>query len=315
MSRARARTKLRVVVDGSNIATEGRATPSLAQLRDAVSAFSEEYPGSEFIVVVDASFSHRVSAAEKVALKEMELAGDVVSPPAGSVGRGDAFVLKIAERIEGVVLSNDSFQEFQDEHAWLFDSGRLVGGKPVPRVGWIFTERQPVRATRPAPVKKLTVDLPDGKKPTIGATLTPKAKPAAKAPAKAPAKAVAKVAKAAKKAAVKPSKSAAKPVPVTKATKRDRVPVNAEDIFERFCATHKVRSHVEGSVVAFTSHGAVIKVPFDNGFIECYVPTTALGTPPPVRARDVLKRGEQHRFRLTAIDRDRRIPDLALIAS
>ena len=33
-----------VVVDGSNIATEGRSMPSLSQLNDAVTAFTEESP-------------------------------------------------------------------------------------------------------------------------------------------------------------------------------------------------------------------------------------------------------------------------------
>ena len=44
-----------------------------------------------------------------------------------------------------MVLSNDSFQEFQDEYPWLFDVGRLIGGKPVRGVGWVFTPRMPVR--------------------------------------------------------------------------------------------------------------------------------------------------------------------------
>ena len=60
------------------------------------------------------------------------LNGEVVSPPAGAIGRGDAFVLRIAERTGATVLSNDSFQEFHGEHPWLFDDGRLIGGKPVP---------------------------------------------------------------------------------------------------------------------------------------------------------------------------------------
>ena len=36
--------RLRVVVDGSNLATEGRVTPSFTQLDEAVSAFREENP-------------------------------------------------------------------------------------------------------------------------------------------------------------------------------------------------------------------------------------------------------------------------------
>jgi hypothetical protein len=108
--------RLRVVVDGSNFATEGRVIPTLAQLDEAVRAFLEENPNAEMIVVADASFEHRVAAGERTRFKEAELAGEIVTPPAGAVGRGDAFILKIADRINGVVLSNDSFQEFHEEY-------------------------------------------------------------------------------------------------------------------------------------------------------------------------------------------------------
>src|SRR6202012_2342544 len=45
-------------------------------------------------------------------------------------------------------LSSASCQEFQDEHPWLFEPGRLIGGKPVPGVGWIFMPRAPVRGQK-----------------------------------------------------------------------------------------------------------------------------------------------------------------------
>ena len=66
-------------------------------------------------------------------------------PPAGAIGRGDAFVLQIADKADAMILSNDSFQEFHGEYEWLFDEGRLMGGKPVPHVGWVFVLRSPVR--------------------------------------------------------------------------------------------------------------------------------------------------------------------------
>jgi hypothetical protein len=137
-----------VVVDGSNLATEGRTTPSLAQLDEAVRAYAAEDPDGQIVVVVDASFEHRIDPAEREMLEQAELHGEVVSPPAGAIGRGDAFVLRIAERTGAVVLSNDSFQEFHGEHPWLFDEGRLIGGKPVPGIGWIFTPRIPVRGPK-----------------------------------------------------------------------------------------------------------------------------------------------------------------------
>lgn len=304
MTTARSRGKIRVVVDGSNIATEGRSEPSLAQLREAVDALVAEHPGAEVLVVVDASLEHKLSTSERTQLKELELSGDIVAPPAGSVGRGDAFILKIAERINAVVLSNDSFQEFQSEHRWLFDEGRLIGGKPVPKVGWIFTERLPVKAT-PRTVAAKKASAPTRAKAAASSPV--KASKAVKAPRLAPEKPTAVAKKATRKASTPVSGTPAR------AVKRDRVPVNAEDAFNKFVAAYKVRSHVEGTVVTFTSHGAVIKVVVDGVSIECYAPNSGLGTPPPARARDVLKRNEVRRFRLKSIDRERRIPELSLV--
>ncbi len=367
-----ARTRPRVVVDGSNLATEGRTLPSLAQLDDALAAFIDENPTAEIIVVTDASFSHRVEVSERSRFKELELAGRIVTPPAGAIGRGDAFILKIADRINAVVLSNDSFQEFHDDYPWLFDVGRLIGGKPVPMVGWVFTPRLPVRnVKKPRAVKKLAVELPGGAQPTIGTTLTP-VKKAAKRAAKSPVKAVKKAARASKadKAIDKspekaPEKASAVKAPVvkvavekapveraaravkkatpraakraTKATaaeratppaptptttsptttpvlRRGRQPVNPEASFAQFRATYKVGARVEGEVTAFTSHGAVIRVDTKGGgHVECYAPTTLLGSPAPARARDVLSRGDRVTFRLVTVDDERRIAELSLL--
>ena len=130
-----------VVVDGSNIATEGRSLPSLKQLDEAVRAFLTEHPADNLTVVVDATFGHRIDASERDAYEEAVLAGELVSPPAGAIGRGDAFVLQIADKADAVILSNDSFQEFHGQYPWLFDEGRLIGGKPVPGLGWVFLLR------------------------------------------------------------------------------------------------------------------------------------------------------------------------------
>src|SRR3984885_8505243 len=137
-----------VVVDGSNLATEGRTLPRLKQLDEAGRAYAEEDPEGLITVVVDASFEHRIDESEREQVREAMLNGEIVSPPAGAIGRGDAFVLRIAERTGAIVLSNDSFQEFHGEHPWLFDEGRLIGGKPVPGVGWIFTPRLPIRGPK-----------------------------------------------------------------------------------------------------------------------------------------------------------------------
>lgn len=332
------------MVDGSNLATEGRVLPSLAQLEEAIIAFGEENPGAEIIVVADASFEHRVAASERSRFVDATLAGDIVTPPAGAIGRGDAFILKIAHRINGVVLSNDSFQEFHEEYPWLFEVDRLIGGKPVRGVGWVFTPRVPVRNVKVTrSVKKLNVTLPSGAKPTIGTTIVPekpKKVPSIKKVATKADKVTEKVNKAPARAAKKatkadaPKKTAAKkqpakaPVKVAKKTakttapsaapavalKRGRQPVNPESEFALFKSAYRVGSRVHGEVTAFTSHGAVIKVELKAGkHVECYAPTTSLGDPAPARARDVLTRGDQRDFCLVTVDSDRRIAELALV--
>ncbi len=134
-----------VVVDGSNIATEGRTAPSLVQLDEAVRAFLETYGDVALTVVVDATFGHRIADGEREEFEAGIVNGELVSPPAGAIGRGDAFILQIADKANASVFSNDSFQEFHGIYDWLFDEGRLVGGKPVPSVGWVFVLRTPVR--------------------------------------------------------------------------------------------------------------------------------------------------------------------------
>src|SRR2546430_12705358 len=138
----------RVVVDGSNIATEGRSLPSLVQLRDAVASSRSEHPDDGVTVVVDASFSYRIDESERDEFERARATGELISPPAGAIGRGDGFLLQIADRTGAVVLSNDSFQEYHGEYEWLFERGRLLGATPVPGVGWIFSLRTPVRGPK-----------------------------------------------------------------------------------------------------------------------------------------------------------------------
>ena len=87
-----------VVVDGSNLATEGRTEPSLKQLNEAVLAFMKEFPGTKVTVVVDATFGHRVDRRERAEFDEAINNNELVAPPAGAVGRGDGFVLTIADK-------------------------------------------------------------------------------------------------------------------------------------------------------------------------------------------------------------------------
>ena len=85
-----------IIVDGSNIATEGRTAPSLQQLHEAVMALMDEYKGVKVSVVVDATFGHRIAKKEIAEFEKAIENNELVAPPAGAVGRGDAFILAIA---------------------------------------------------------------------------------------------------------------------------------------------------------------------------------------------------------------------------
>ena len=372
-------------MDGSNLATEGRSSPSLKQLDEAVRAYASEDPDANIIVVVDATFEHRVSDAERDEVRNAMLNGEVISPPAGAIGRGDAFVLRIAERTGATVLSNDSFQEFHGEHPWLFDDGRLVGGKPVPGVGWIFTPRVPIRGpkSRAATAEAKAKVGDHASAPAKAAELARAAKKAAKRASKSK-KATKKVAAAAvdtswpitpttpppgrgkvdpvvssaieeaveealhppipekprasskKQAAAKkapPQKSAktkkdspggkgkaeppAKPAQGSSNNRKKRTApppaVNEPLSFINFVAAFGVGNTVEGEVVSFTSHGAMVDVSLpDGGVLHCYIPLSAMGSPPPTKARKVLKKGEVRPFVLAGLDAPRRVAELAL---
>lgn len=312
-----------VVVDGSNIATEGRSLPSLAQLDEAVRGFLAERPHDICTVVVDATFEHRIDASEKKLYDEALAANELLTPPAGSIGRGDKFILEIADRVKATVFSNDSFQEFHGEYEWLFDEGRLIGGKPVPGVGWVFIARTPVRgpksrlATRAAGRKRTGAT-----ESTDGSAARPRGASAKKAARSGPRSGrvelgalpkpkVPPPAKRTKKAAAAPA-----PEPSSEATGRRRQrdssvasgPVNAPLPFIEFVAEHQPGSRFEGEVVEFSSHGAYVMA----GDVRCYAPLKLLGTPLPRSAREVLERGETRTFVVHAIHAARRGIDVGL---
>ena len=291
-----------VVVDGSNIATEGRSLPSLAQLDQAVREFLGEFPDDIVTVVVDASFAHRIDSAEVTTFEEAEAAGEVVSPPAGAIGRGDAFLLRIADKTGATVLSNDSFQEFHGEHEWLFEADRLIGGKPVPGVGWIFTPRTPVRG----PKSREAVKEAKRKKRAGSDNGSASGLDLAASRGRGRGKKVERAIAAATEEAVEPSES--KRRRRRKNSEPPADPINEPLAFITFIAGHPLGSEVEGTVESFSSHGAFV----DADGARCYVPLSAMGEPAPRSAREVMNRGETRPFVIQALDPLRRGIELAV---
>jgi len=288
-----------VVVDGSNIATEGRSLPSLKQLDEAVRSFLDENPTEHVTVIVDATFGHRIDASERAEYEEAILAGELTTPPAGAIGRGDAFVLQVADRVNASILSNDSFQEFHGgQYDWLFDEGRLIGGKPVPGVGWVFLLRTPVRGptSRRAVREARSGPSTDARTSRGGRGRRSRRDEAPAASGRGGGR-------------ERPEAVVVDPAEARRAA-ANLEPVNDPLPFIEFVANHPVGSIVEGQVEQFASHGAYVSA---SG-ARCYVGLKFMGDPAPRSAKDVLTLGETRPFAVHAFDTPRRGIDLALVA-
>ena len=281
-----------VIIDGSNLATEGRTAPSLKQLNEAIDAYRSDFPTTLITVVVDATFGHRIDPKEVAEFERAIETNAFVAPPAGAIGRGDGFILSIANKAKATVLSNDSYQEFHGEYAWLFEEGRLVGGKPVPHVGWVFVYRTPVRgpvSRRSVKEQKVVDKSPRRRSP---ATNLPDL-PAISANAPMP------VPKSAPPGAVMPA-----PKPVAPKTVNDLM------AFLSFVEHHPVGTSVEAVVDSYSSHGAYVLIGEAHG----YVPLRLMGDPAPRSARDAMTLGDVVTLVVSSFDAKRRSIDLSVLS-
>jgi hypothetical protein len=247
-------------------------------------AFIQDHPKAVITVIVDATFGHRIDPKEAPAFDKAVEHNELVTPPAGTVGRGDGFVLSIAEKVGASILSNDSYQEFHGQYEWLFDEGRLIGGKPVPNVGWVFVNRTPVRGEKSR--RAIRESQPPSDKPGKGV------------------------------AKVKVSAEAMKPMPVPKTlppgatlpAKKVESSKSVNDIlpFLQFIEKNTVGSVVVGVVENYSSHGAYVTI----GDVRGYVPLRLLGNPPPRSAREVMQLGDSVTLEIVEIIAGRRSIDL-----
>ncbi len=278
--------------------------PSLQQLLEAVGAVTKEFTPDNVTVIVDATFGHRIDASEKDDYDAKTSTGEIITPPAGVIGRGDAFILEVADRADAVVLSNDSFQEFHGKFDWLFTEGRLLGGKYVPGVGWIFLDRSPVRG----PTSRKAVS--EAKRKRRGSKKAASAPRKKAAPKSKSGSSRSGTSKSASKRTSATSGSGTKSAAKTqrKSGGKEPQPYNEPLPFIEFVGAHPVGSVVSGEVEQFSSHGAYVLV---DG-TRCYIPLKALGDPAPRSARDVLTMGETSDFVVEAIDTPRRGIDLTV---
>lgn len=245
-----------------------------------------EYPDTKVTVVVDATFGHRIDKREVAEFNDAIDNNELVSPPAGAVGRGDGFVLTIAKKIGATVVSNDSYQEFHQDHPWLFDGGRLMGGKPVPLVGWVFIDRLPVRPSAAKSVKKASREA--NRPMPIPRTPPPNIKLAAKTKATA---------------------TSAVAAPAASARTKPTTAVNELTPFLEFVEKYKIGSKVKGTVETYSAHGVYVRI----GNVLGYLPLRLMSNPPPRSAREFVKIGQQVSLVVSSFTASRRSIDVGIV--
>ena len=299
-----------VVVDGSNLATEGRTLPSLAQLDEAVQEFSREYPGTEITVVVDATFGHRIDESERRTFEEAELAGEIVSPPAGAIGRGDAFLLRIAEKV--------------GRHRAV---QRLLPG--VPRRARVAVRQGP--ADRRQAGARRRVDLhaplagagppqpPPGPPPRGAAPRRPSqpgggggggGRPAAAAKARRPSGPSWWRRRSRWRSKRRSSPTRRRPVAAAAAVGARRRPIPSTRRWRSSPLWPSTRPDRRSRARSTRSRRTAPSCL--SAAVRCYLPLTGISDPPPPSARSVLKRGEPGTFRVRSFDPPRRGIELAL---
>ena len=288
--------------------------PSLKQLNEAVLAYMSEYPDALITVVVDATFGHRIDQKEVAEFDAAVSNNEIVAPPAGAIGRGDAFVLSIANKVNATILSNDSYQEFHGTHTWLFDEGRLVGGKPVPHIGWVFVNRLPVRGPTS---RKSVSEAKRGRAPKVKAASPEASQPMPIPVAPPPGATLQKPGRGREPKHVAGGKQveATKPPEATKQAgevKAEPTPrsTGTNDLlaFLTFVEHHKPGSSVNAIVENYSSHGAYVRI----GEVKGYVPLSLMADPPPRSAREFMKIGESITLVVESFAPARRSIDLAI---
>ncbi len=106
------------VVDSSNVAylqLSKDNNPMIENLQKVSGKLEKE--GYKSIIIIDASLQHEVDAPEL--LDELENTGFLHQAPAGT--DADYFIIETAERKDGVIVSNDTYDDYQEEHPWILE--------------------------------------------------------------------------------------------------------------------------------------------------------------------------------------------------
>ncbi len=104
------------VIDGSNVAHEEMTDDGRPRVSNLVAARRAlEKAGYDPITIVDATLRHKIDDPDQ--LEALFDDKRLLQAPAGT--EADVFVLETAQRFDGVVVSNDRYEPYEERYPWL----------------------------------------------------------------------------------------------------------------------------------------------------------------------------------------------------
>jgi hypothetical protein len=107
-----------VLVDGANVGHIEKTKsgkPKMSNIVQVCQVLREK--GFNPLVIVDASFRHKVDDPDQ--LEALIQSQEIRQAPAGT--EADYFLLETAQEIGAMIVSNDTFSDFEDVYDWIED--------------------------------------------------------------------------------------------------------------------------------------------------------------------------------------------------
>ena len=110
------------IVDGSNVAFHrvGKGKGRIKNIKVIIKTLEKK--GFDVKVVIDASLRHRIDKPSE--LERLIREGKIIQAPPGSPA--DYFILKMAEDLNAIIVSNDMYRDWWKEFPWARGSGRII---------------------------------------------------------------------------------------------------------------------------------------------------------------------------------------------
>jgi hypothetical protein len=106
-----------VIVDGNNVAyyLSPNGKPQLSNLLSALKSL--RYAGLRPVIVISSALKHKIDKPD--ALRELISTKEVVEAPRGT--NDDLHIIRMAQKTNSDIVTNDRFLDWRERHPWLDD--------------------------------------------------------------------------------------------------------------------------------------------------------------------------------------------------